>query len=221
MAKANGLAVQESGYFTRDEPILGLGPSPEAAAEAFDLNQGQVSGAVRVSRGYAFFTVTDKQAPRLPTLDEVKEKVREDVVKEKAKELARQKAANVAAALKGAADFEKAAKAAGVEVKTTELVPRESPLPDIGVSAEVDTVAFSLPVGTVSDPIATDNAIAVVKVMERAQPTPGDLAAGRDGLRTEMLNERRGRFFSAYMTKAKQGMKIEVNRENLQRVLGS
>ncbi len=180
-----------------------------------------MSGAVRVSRGYAFFTVTDKQAPRLPSLDEVKEKVREDVVKEKAKELARQKAATVAAALKGAADFEKAAKAAGVEVKTTELVPRESPLPDIGVSADVDTVAFSQPVGTVSDPIATDNAIAVVKVMEQAQPTPGDLAAGRDGLRTEMLNERRGRFFSAYMTKAKQGMKIEVNRENLQRVLGS
>ena len=220
VAKANGLTVQESGYFTRDEPILGLGPSPQAAAEAFDLNQGQVSGAVRVSRGYAFFTVTDKQAPRLPSLDEVKERVREDVVKEKAKELARQKAAAVAASLKGAADFEKAAKAAGAEAKTTELAPRESPLPDIGVSAEVDKAAFSLPVGGVSDPIATDTAVAVVKVVERAQPTPGDLAAGRDGLRTEMLNERRGRFFSAYMTKAKQGMKIEVNRENLQRVLG-
>ncbi len=220
VAKANGLAVQESGYFTRDEPISGLGPSPQAAAQAFELNQGQVSGAVRVSRGYAFFSVTDKQAPRLPSLEEVKEKVREDVLKEKARELARQKAATVAAALKGAADFEKAAKAAGTEAKATELVPRDSPLPEIGVSPDVDTFAFSAPVGTVSDPIPTDNAIAIVKVVERTQPTPGDVSAGRDGLRTEMLNERRGRFFSAYMTKAKQGMKIEVNRENLQRVLG-
>jgi peptidyl-prolyl cis-trans isomerase D len=220
VAKANGLAVQESGHFTRDEPILGLGPSPQAAAEAFDLNQGQVSGAVRVSRGYAFFTVTDKQAPRLPNLDEVKERVREDVVKEKAKSLAREKAATVAASLKAAPDFTKAAKAAGVEAKSTELVPRESPLPDIGASAEVDKVAFSLPVGTVSDPIASENAVVIVKVLERTQPTAADLAAGRNGLQTEMLNERRGRFFSAYMTKAKQGMKIEVNRENLQRVLG-
>ncbi len=219
-AKTHGLTVQESDFFTRDEPISGLGPSPQAAAEAFALNQGQVSGAVRVSRGYAFFTVTDKQAPRLPALEEVKEKVREDVVKEKAKELARQKAASVAASIKNAADFEKAAKAAGAEVKTTELVPRESPLPDIGVSAEVDKVAFSLPVGSVSEPIETDSGVAIVKVVEHAQPTPGDLEAGRDALRTEMLNERRGRFFSAYMTKAKQGMKIEINRENLQRVLG-
>ncbi len=219
-AKTHGLTVQESDFFTRDEPITGLGPSPQAAAEAFALNQGQVSGAVRVSRGYAFFTVTDKQAPRLPGLDEVKEKVREDVVKEKAKELARQKAASVAASLKRAADFEKAAKAAGTEAKTTELVPRESPLPDIGVSAEVDKVAFSLPVGGVSDPIETDTALAIVRVVEHVQPTSEDLETGRDSLRTEMLNERRGRFFSAYMTKAKQGMKIEVNRENLQRVLG-
>jgi len=220
VATANGLKVQESGHFTRDEPILGLGPSPQAAAAAFDLNQGQVSGAVRVSRGYAFFTVTDKQAPRLPKLEEVRERVREDVIKEKAKELARQKAEAVAASLKGAEDFVKASKAAGVEAKTTELVPRESPLPDIGASAEVDKVAFTLPVGAVSDPIPTDNGIAIVKVLERSKPAPADLASGRDALRTEMLNERRGRFFSAYMTKAKQGMKIEVNRDTLQRVLG-
>ena len=220
VATANGLKVQESGHFTRDEPILGLGPSPQAAAAAFDLNQGQVSGAVRVSRGYAFFTVTDKQAPRLPKLEEVRERVREDVIKEKAKELARQKAEAVAASLKGAEDFVKASKAAGVEAKTTELVPRDSPLPDIGASAEVDKVAFTLPVGAVSDPIPTDNGIAIVKVLERSKPAPADLASGRDALRTEMLNERRGRFFSAYMTKAKQGMKIEVNRDTLQRVLG-
>jgi len=220
VARENGLKVEESGYFTRDEPIMGLGPSPQAAAEAFELNSGQVSGAVRVSRGFAFFTVTDKQAPRLPKLDEVKDRVREDITREKAKELARQKAAAAAAALKGAADFAKAAKAAGVEVKTTELLPRESPLPEVGVSRQADEVAFSLPVNAVSDPIATDNAIVVVRVVEHVQPNPGEFVIARDGLRGEMLNERRGRFFSAYMVKAKQRMKIEVNRENLQRVIG-
>ena len=40
-AKANGLQVQESGFFTREEPILGLGPSPQAAAEAFTLEAGR------------------------------------------------------------------------------------------------------------------------------------------------------------------------------------
>ena len=34
-----------------------------------------------------------------------------------------------------------------------------------------------------------------------------------------LLTDRRNRFFSAYMLKAKQKMKIEVNRETLQRAI--
>ncbi|PYR29338.1 MAG: hypothetical protein DMF92_12150, partial [Acidobacteria bacterium] len=52
VAKAQGLAVQESGFFARDEPILGLGPSPEASTRAFNMKQGEVSGTVRTSRGF-------------------------------------------------------------------------------------------------------------------------------------------------------------------------
>jgi peptidyl-prolyl cis-trans isomerase D len=220
-ASARGLKVQESGFFTREEPVLGLGPSPQLAAEAFTLAPGAVSGSVRTSRGYAFITVTGTQAPRLPSLDEVKDKVKEDVIKQKAKELAAQKATALAAAIKGSGDLAKAAKAAGVEVKTTELVARESPLPEVGVSPQVDAVAFSLPAGATSDPIVTDNAVAVIKVVEHKQPTPAEFAAERDRLRDEMVNDRRGRFFAAYMQKAKQKMKIEVNRETLQRVTGA
>jgi peptidyl-prolyl cis-trans isomerase D len=220
VAASNGLKVQESGFFTREEPILGLGPSPQAAAEAFTLKPGEVSPAVRTSRGYAFITVVGTQPPRLPVPDEVKERVKEDLTKEKAKAVAQQKATALAAALKASGDMAKAAKAAGVEVKTTELVARDSPLPDIGVSPEVDAVAFALPAGATSDPIVTDNAVEVVKVVEHKQPTPAEFAADRDRLREEMLNDRRGRFFAAYMQKAKQKMKIEVNRENLQRVVG-
>jgi peptidyl-prolyl cis-trans isomerase D len=220
VAASRGLKVQESGFFTRDEPILGLGPSPQAAAEAFTMKSGEVSGATRVSRGFAFLTVVGTQAPRLSSLDEVKDRVKDDVIRQKAKELARQQATLMASALKGATDLAKAAKAAGVEVKTTELLARDSPLPDIGVSQQVDAVAFTLPAGAVSEPIVTDNAVAVVKVVEHKQPTPTEFAAERDKLREEVLNDRRGRFFSAYMQKAKQKMKIEVNRENLQRVIG-
>ena len=44
-----------------------------------------------------------------------------------------------------------------------------------------------------------------------------DYAARR--FREEVLSDRRNRFFSAYMSKAKQKMKIEVNREALQRAV--
>ena len=87
-AKAHGLTVQESGFFARDEPILGLGASPEVAARAFELNDGEVSGQIRTARGFVFETVTGKQDAYVPKLEEVKEQVRDEVVKQKALELA-------------------------------------------------------------------------------------------------------------------------------------
>ena len=123
-------------------------------------------------------------------------------------------------ALKAAADFAKAVKTAGLEVKTTDLVPRETAYPEIGVSSQVDAVAFSIPTGSVSDPTKTDRATAIIRVVEHKMPTPEEYATGKDALRGEMLNEARNRFFSAYMMKAKQRMKIEVNRQNLQKVVG-
>ncbi|MGE5245677.1 MAG: SurA N-terminal domain-containing protein [Betaproteobacteria bacterium] len=218
VAKKQGLTVQESGFFARDEPILGLGPSPEASARAFDMKQGEVSGAIRTSRGFAFETVVARQDPYIPKLDEVKERVREAVVKEKTRELSRQKAAEVAAMLKSAPDFEKAAKAAGVEAKTTELITRDTPIPDLGVAPAVEETAFSLPEGAVSDPIATDTGTAVIKVLQKKEVTPAEWQAAKEKFRDDMLADRRNRFFTAYMVKAKQRMKIEVNREALQRV---
>ena len=36
-AKANGLTVQETGFFAKDEPILGVGSSPEMTSRAFAM----------------------------------------------------------------------------------------------------------------------------------------------------------------------------------------
>src|SRR4249919_3299652 len=92
VAKAQGLAVLESGFFARDEPILGLGPAPEVAARAFEMKTGDVAGPLRAPRGYVFEAFVARQDPYLPKLDEAKERVRDQVVKEKTRDLSRRKA---------------------------------------------------------------------------------------------------------------------------------
>jgi len=220
VAKAEGLTVQESGFFAREEPILGLGPAPEATNKAFDMKQGDVAGPLRASRGFVFETLVAKQDPYVPKLDEVKDRVRDEVLKQKARDLSTQKAAELAAKLKAAPDFEKAAKAAGFEAKTTELIARDAPIPDLGAAPAVEDAAFKLPVGAVSTAIATDNGTAVVKVLDKKEVTADEWSTAKDRFRDEQIAERRNRFFSAYMVKAKQKMKIDVNRESLQRVVG-
>jgi peptidyl-prolyl cis-trans isomerase D len=212
VAKGRGLTVGESGLFSKEEPIGGLGVAPAVAERAFELKDGEVSEAIRTPQGFAFVTTTGRQDSYVPKLEEVKARVRDEVLKKKAVDVARQRAAAVAAQMKSA-DFNAAAKGAGLDVKTTEFIARGAAIPEVGASPAVDAVAFTLPVGSVSDPIVTDNATVIVKVLERQDPAPSDLASGKAALKTEILNERRNRFYASYMNKARERMKVNVNRE--------
>ena len=81
-------------------PGLPLGMAPAAAEQAFTLGDGEVSPAIRTPQGFVFLTVTGKQEPYVPKLEEVKPRVRDDVLKQKAIEAAQQKATALAAQLK-------------------------------------------------------------------------------------------------------------------------
>ena len=219
VAKQAGLTVTESEFFGRDDPIPGLGPAPQIAAEAFGLADNAVAGPLTSPRGPVFIAVSGTRDPYVPTLDQVKDRVREDAMRARATELSRQRATQIAVSLKGAANFAAAAKAQGLEAKETQLAPRQSPLPDVGVSPEVDAAAFSLPVGGVSDPITANDATVIVRVMERDEVTPQEFQLGKEAFREQLLAERRNRFFASYMANAKERMEIEINNDVVRRML--
>ena len=221
VARELQIMVQESGYFQRENPVPGLGAAPQVASTAFTLQGTAASAPLPTARGPVFIAVSERKDPYIPMLDEVKERVREDLIKAKATEASREKASTIAAALKSAKDFSAAAKAQGLEAKDTELVARGSALPDVGVSPEVERVAFSLPAGSVSDPIQTTDGTAIIRVVEKDDVTPDELRQAQEAFRAELLNERRSRFFAAYMGKAKEKMRVEIKSDVLRRVLAA
>ena len=220
VAKESGLTIAEV-EFGRDDPVPGLGVAPQIAATAFQLKQGEVRGPIVSARGPVFVALSGIREPYVPTLYRVKERVREDLIRARAVDLSRQQAAKIADALRGAANFAAAAKSQGLEAKETQLVPRGSPLPDIGVNAEVDKVAFGLPAGAVSEPIGTSDATVIVRVEERDEVTADELRQGKEAFREQLVTERRGRFFTAYMANAKERMRIEVNDDVVRRLLAA
>ena len=218
VARARGLHAGESGLFLQDEPIAGIGVAPAVGQAAFQMKEGEVSEPLRTPQGYAFITVTGKQDPYVPKVDEVKSKVRDEVLKQKAVEAARQKATTLHASM-ASGDFEKAAKSAGLDVTTTELIARGAPMGDAGVSPALEAAAFSLPAGAVSDPVVTDKGAVIVKVLERKDVVNEDLAKQKDSLRAEILNDKRNKFFASYMSKARQRMKVNINRDTINKII--
>jgi peptidyl-prolyl cis-trans isomerase D len=220
-AREMQLMVQESGFFQREDPVPGLGAAPQVTAAAFGLQGTAASEPVATPRGPVFLAVSERKDPYVPMLDEVKNRVREDLIKAKATEMSRERAGAIAAALKSAKDFAATAKAQGLEARDTELVARGSALPDIGISQEVDRVAFGLEKGAVSDPIQAADSTVIVRVVDKDDVTPEELKQAREAFRADLLNERRSRFFSAYMGKAKEKMKVEVKSDVVRRVLAA
>ncbi len=219
-AASRGLKVEETGFFPRGGMVAELGPQSPVSSLAFDLGDNAVSDPVTLPTGRVIFYVSGKREAYSPKLDEVRAQVRDDIVQSKAAELAQKKAGELAAQLKGAPDFAKAAKAAGFEATTTQPLTRDSVIPNIGKSPEVDAAAFSLPVGGVSGAIATPQGAAIVKLDSKQEVSPADFAAARDKFRGDMLNARRSRFYQSYMEKARTRMKIDVDNDALKRAVG-
>jgi peptidyl-prolyl cis-trans isomerase D len=220
VAKERGITVVESPLFLRDEPIGDLGAAPDVANRAFTMKDGEVTPVLRVSRGWVFATPAGKQDSYIPQLAEVKDRVRDDVLREKAAELLKTRAAAIAADLRKATDFAAAVKKAGFEMKTSELIARGGSLPDIGPNPDVEKAVFGVPQGTVTDAITTATGAVIVRVAEKADVTDEQVAGGRDALRDELTNRRRDQFFSAYMAKAKTGLKIDIKQDVLAQIVG-
>ena len=218
VAAARGLKVAESGFFTRDEPIAALGPAPEISTRAFELGEGEVAGPVRTSRGPVIFATSGTEASKLPALAEVKERVREDATRARARELSQQRAAALAGDFK--AGFASAAKAAGLDPKTTEMVARGTAWPDAGISPALDEAIFALAAGGVTAPIVTDAGTVIARVVEREEPKADALGASKETLRQELLADRKSKFYSAYMNKARGRMKVTVNPDVVRQVVG-
>src|SRR6185369_12885741 len=131
--------------------------APTLLARAFSMKKGETAKEpFPAGAGYAFIAVDDIQAPRVPDLAEVKDRVRADVAREKAMDLAKQMAAQLRARAE-TDGLEKAATAMGlVRKETSGEVGRGEAFGDLGSAASLEA-AFALEPSTLSEPLRLDS----------------------------------------------------------------
>ena len=215
------LAVQKSPPLVRGQAVEPLA-SPVLVGRAFALKAGEVAQeAFSIPRGFAFIEVFEIQPSRIPGFEEVKEKARTDVRHGKTMALAR----NLAAAIRDRAErdgLEKAAAAAGLDRKQTPvLVGRGQPLGELGASASLEAEAFSLAQGpTISRPIPLENGVAILRVLEKQPFDLAEFERQKAGISAALREEKRSRFFQAYMLRARDRFPIERRPDAFRRMVG-
>ncbi len=135
---------KETGYFAQMDAIPEIGTNEKLKQTLFSMERDEPSDLVDAGGKFYVFQVKDKNPSALPTLDEVKDKVREDFVLSLANQAAKSAGEEYLKKLKEGKDWPALAKESRLETKTTEFISRQDTIPQIGYSQELQEAAFGL-----------------------------------------------------------------------------
>jgi peptidyl-prolyl cis-trans isomerase D len=191
-AKYNAQVVQ-SNMVARTDSLPGIGSQPSFMDAVFTTRDKAGPQVTRVPTGFAVYEVVKTEPPRAPSFEEIKDRVANDFKNERAASLLSRKAQEMADRAHAEHDLAKAAKEAGATVKTSELVTRNSQVPDIGSMQGPAGAAFALKQGEISGPLNFGRSQGVLQVVERQEPSLSNpqFAQQRDQMREQLLQQKK------------------------------
>ncbi|MDQ8155322.1 MAG: peptidyl-prolyl cis-trans isomerase, partial [Gemmatimonadota bacterium] len=149
------------------------------------------------------------------SIDQVKTEIRERIAIEKSlddKMAAAQKAASLAAA----SGLDAAAKASGRSVQTSPLFTRVGFVMGMGQLNQAVGAAFSLPVGAVSAPVRTRDAVFVIRVDKKIAADRGAFDQQKGTQREQAMNAMRDSRVQSFISALRKDAKIEDLRKKIQ-----
>jgi len=143
-AAEHKLPVEESGYFSKTEPIPGIGGDQKLRDSLFSLDQGDVSELIEYGGKFYLIQMAERVPPTIPELDEVREAVERAYTSYLATEEALAEAKKYLDKLKDGADWDDLAGEAGLTTEMTGLFTRRDSIPQIGYDPAIMETVFSL-----------------------------------------------------------------------------
>src|SRR5437588_2795242 len=175
-AAAKGQAAVSTEFFSRTTHLPGLAANPQFIDAVFNEADKAPPDVVQVPQGYVFFQLLAIKPPATPTFEEIRSRVESEFKNERAGFLLQQKTQELSDRAKAAHDLKKAAKDLGATVKTSDLVPPDGQVPDIGSMSSASAI-FSLKPGEISPPITAGGNGVVAQLLEKQVPTDQEFAA--------------------------------------------
>ena len=199
------------------EPASYLGRSvPSVSAWAFGgARPGESSELYDDDKGYYLARLDSVQAGGVPALAVVKGEIRDAVAAEKAND-ALVPAAKALAQAASSGTLESAALAKAMTVEKTGAFSRGTTVPALGVLSEAVGAAFGLPVGAVSTPVRTREAVYVLRVDRRVDADRAKWEAQKTTQRDGMLRSLRQQRVQLFLDNLRKASKIDDHRKQIQ-----
>ena len=222
LAKKHSLKIQESGFFSQEQPNLDLGWPLEIFEEALSLKPDAIAGPVETSKGFYILSLKEEKETYVPTLDQVKDEVKNALVRIKAKELAKNKAQEDLEKLKESFEnksnqmFDVAAKKLGLKAEKPEPFMRGEYLPGIGAAPEFHKAAFALTASNrLSNPTETSTGYCLLYLNAFIPIDENAFEEKKEELRASLLAKKKDSTFSNFLIQLRQKANLIDNIKKL------
>jgi len=205
---AEGISFGETGPFSRQEPVSGIGFAPALNSAAFALQKGGVSEAIQTPRGWAVIYVKDVKAPRAPAIKDVEPRVRAAVVRQKEQDLAMQQ---LRQAKKPGATLDQIAAGLGLEIKESAEFGLDGQIAGIGQNPELAKAAMALNTGQLGDPVGDAQGAVLFEVKERKSWDPIQFAAAREQTREQVRSTKLASLEDALIEKRRRELDVRFD----------
>jgi len=211
------IAAQKLGYKIRTSGLVSEGeifaddidPSGTISTALFQLDENGISSPLYTYKGIGLAQLRRMESPRQANLDEVEEEVKENLTAEKKKQLVLDKANTIRSELQ-TESMDTITERHELEYKTSEEHKRKQYLSIIGENADVDRLAFSLPLNETSEPIEFANGYALIRILDRKEVTKEDFQENLNSEKETQLETKKNRFFTSCMAKLREDKGVKI-----------
>ncbi len=187
---------------------MGNSPDVKLSDTIFRLRQGELSLPVHTDRGYLVLDVSQILPAHQGTLEEVRDKVVADLKQQKASTEASAKAQELIKRVKAGEKFDAAAKALGLDAKTSDDFARGGSISNVASGKQL-SAAFQLKTGGVGAPLQLGANWLVYEVVDKVEPNPADFDKQKKEITDAVLQQKRSVAFEAFQTALEERLKKE------------
>ncbi|MGB7729367.1 MAG: peptidylprolyl isomerase [Candidatus Acidiferrum sp.] len=218
LAQKYHLTVSQTRPLAPNDPVLELGNSQDIKDAIIRLRPNELSLPVRTDRGYVVLSLQQTLPAHPGTLDEVRDKIVAELRLAKSEQLAQSKIDDLVKRVKAGEKFDAAAKALGLETKTSDLLARNGNIAGLG-SAKLLISAFSLKQGDVGGPVHMGSSWVAYQLLDKVEPNPADFDAQKQKITDTLLQSKRNMAFDAFRIaledRLKQEGKLKISTDKL------
>ena len=208
LAKQYHLTLSETRPVSATDPVLELGNSKEVKDAIVRLRPEELSLPLRTDRGYVVLSVKQIFPAHQGSLEEVRSQLIDDLKQEESAKLAKTKAEELAKRVKAGEKFDSAAKALGLDAKSSESISRNDSIAGAASGKQL-AGAFQMKPGDVGAPLSLGANWMVYRVDSKDEPNPADFDKQKKTLAEQLLQTKRTVAFEAFKTALENRLKQE------------